>query len=126
VNRTVIVTGGRNWSDAEILGKALDQLHARHGFTLLVEGGAKGADTLAREWAARNRVSRQTVPADWDRWGKSAGSKRNIKMLEDYPGALVVAFPMPESRGTWHCVREAKKRDHVVVIGFPGGRLESA
>src|SRR4029453_13494059 len=60
-------------------------------------------------------------PADWDRWGKNAGAKRNIEMLERYPGALVIAFPLPQSKGTWHCVFQARKRGHKVFVVKPDG-----
>lgn len=113
----VIVTGSRDWKDAELLGRVL----AAHQPGLLVEGGARGADTLAREWAREAGVSCITIPADWDRWGKGAGAKRNILMLEQYPEALVLAFPLPQSKGTWHCIRAAMQRGHKVMVVKPSG-----
>lgn len=113
----IIVTGSRDWEDAELLGRAL----LAHKPGLVVEGGARGADALARQWAYGQRITCVTVPADWDRWGKNAGVVRNVKMLEQYPGALVVAFPLPQSRGTYHCIREAVKRGHKVMVVKPSG-----
>lgn len=113
----VIVTGSRDWTDAALLGRAL----AAYKPELLVEGGARGADTLAREWAQAADISCITIPANWNRWGKAAGARRNIEMLEFYPDALVVAFPLPQSRGTWHCVFEARKRGHKVMVVKPSG-----
>jgi hypothetical protein len=110
--KVIIVTGSRDWVDTELLGHVLTV----HKPTLVVEGGARGADTLAREWARKAGVRCETIPADWDRWGKGAGARRNIEMLERYPEVLVIAFPMPQSKGTWHCVFEARKRGHEVII----------
>jgi|SRR4029450_8550930 len=115
--KVVIVTGSRDWSDAELLGRVL----AMHKPELVVQGGARGADALANEWAHKASVYCVTIPADWDRWGKNAGAKRNIEMLERYPGALVIAFPLPQSKGTWHCVFQARKRGHKVFVVKPDG-----
>lgn len=117
--KVIIVTGSRDWSDSDQLSRTLTLFHSRHDFELLVEGGAHGADTLARQWADKAKVTCLTIPAAWDRWGKAAGARRNIEMLERHPGALVVAFPLPQSRGTWHCVFEARKRGHQVIVVKP-------
>ncbi len=110
--KVIIVTGSRDWTDALLLGRVLNI----HEPTLVVQGGARGADLIAAQWAHVAEVPCVTVPADWDRSGKSAGAKRNIEMLERYPDALVLAFPLPSSRGTWHCVFEARKRGHKVMV----------
>lgn len=114
---TIIVTGSRDWTDYEVLGRAL----AAHEPDLIVEGGARGADMVARLWAHENDVKWHTVAADWKAYGKAAGSMRNIKMLEEFPEALVIAFPLPQSRGTYHCIREAVKRGHKVMVVKPSG-----
>lgn len=108
---TVVVTGSRAWEDAALIGRVLAALNPK----LVVQGGAKGADRIAFEWAVTNNVSGHTMPAFWDQDGKRAGSLRNIRMLEMYPGALVVGFPLDRSIGTYHCMREARKRGHKVM-----------
>ena len=75
----------------------LDQLDSVRRITHIIEGEARGADTLARLWAqARGRVV-CAFPADWSR-GKSAGYVRNKQMLEEGKPDAVVAFP--GGRGT--------------------------
>lgn len=74
--------------------------------TLIVQGGASGADSLAKRYAKINLIECVTVEADWNKHGKAAGPLRNKKMLEMYPDALVVAFP--GGRGTTNCVTTAK------------------
>lgn len=50
----------------------------------------------------------QAYPADWDRYGRSAGHRRNAQMVAD--GAdLCLAFPLGESRGTRGCMRLASQ-----------------
>jgi len=107
---TVIITGSREWSDQAQLFYHLDAVHAIYPITFLVQGGAKGADALAARWAQANGIKYITVHADWDQHGKSAGPIRNIEMLDGFPDARVIAFPLGKSIGTRHCMREAVKR----------------
>lgn len=109
---TVIVTGSRDWDNEALIHRVLEAVSPK----LVVQGGARGADRIAWLWAVDNNRHTHTFPADRKAHGKRAGSLRNIEMLEAYPGALVVAFPLPSSIGTWHCVREARKRDHKVMV----------
>jgi hypothetical protein len=115
--RTIIVTGSRNWSNAELLGRVLDLYKP----DLLVQGGARGADELALQWATAAGVKCVTVPAEWEKYGKRAGPLRNSVMLQRYPGALVVAFPLPGGSGTLHCMRTALSNGHKVMIVHPSG-----
>lgn len=82
---------------------------------MIIEGGAKGADETAREWAKELEVRYNTVFADWERYGKSAGHIRNKKMLEESPD-FVLAFP--GGRGTENMIYQAKQ------IGIPVLRVE--
>lgn len=100
----VLVTGGRAYNNAKVVADVLDVLKAQ-GIELLIEGGAKGVDTLAREWARKNSVKCKTVRADWDGEGKAAGVYRNVRMLGLSPD-IVVAFP--GGKGTAHMVKIAK------------------
>lgn len=113
---TLLITGSRNYWDRDTLFSVLDKAHATHNFTLLVEGGCEGADSIAVHWAVTNNVPVKTYLADWATHGRSAGPKRNIQMLVDNPGALIYAFPIGLSRGTRGCIREAEKRKHRVVV----------
>lgn len=49
---------------------------------VVLQGGAKGADELAREWANRNGYKVITVEANWSQYGKRAGYLRNAAMLD--------------------------------------------
>lgn len=119
---TVIVTGSRDLTNRQKFTKeqlekfkryvfeVLDRNHALTPITLLVQGDANGADILAKEWAKDRGVKCNEHPADWKTHGKAAGPIRNIEMLETYPEARVLAFPMGLSKGTRHCIKEAKRR----------------
>ena len=103
----VIVCGGRDYTDADALNAALDRFHAQHGITCVIQGGAKGADALAYQWAASRRIMVHHVSADWGKHGKAAGPKRNEQMLQEFSPNAVIAFP--GGRGTAHMKRIAKE-----------------
>jgi hypothetical protein len=85
----ILVCGGRDYANAARIELVLSIL----GPTLLINGAARGADTLAATWAARNGVPARHFPAAWEQYGKSAGAKRNRQMLREGKPQLVVAFP---------------------------------
>lgn len=75
----LLVCGGRNFNDQ----KALDNAMAELPFTpsLIVQGGARGADTLAKNWAIKKGIHYAEVPALWNYHNRGAGHKRNSAML---------------------------------------------
>lgn len=92
----VLVTGGRAFANSEMLNERLNEFHEMFGITLLIHGGARGADTLARHWAIGNSVPEQAEPVpeeSWRRLGNRAGNARNSLMLRKYSPDAVIAFP---------------------------------
>ena len=75
--------------------------------TILIHGGARGADLLADQWAKSNGIHRASVEALWDNFGKSAGYKRNSAMLLLNP-EYCVAFK--GGRGTEMMVSLCEKK----------------
>lgn len=103
----VLVCGGRNFNDALTLGSWLGGIHKNNGpITLLIEGGARGADHMAREFAEWSGIPIKTFEADWDAYGKAAGPRRNQQMLDEGKPDLVVAFE--GGRGTANMIEQAK------------------
>jgi hypothetical protein len=85
----LLVCGGRDFFDAERVDRILDIW----GPTFIIHGGARGADALAANWAAKRGVPTRCFPADWHTHGKSAGIKRNRQMLIEGRPDWVLAFP---------------------------------
>ena len=102
--KTIIVTGGREYADKTKLKEVLDLIQP----DLVVQGGATGADQLAKDWAYTKGISCITVDADWTKYGRPAGNIRNGEMLDQFPTAIVVAFP--GNKGTADCIKKAKQR----------------
>lgn len=102
----VLVAGSRFYSNKDRLDEVLDHLHSHLGFTILIHGGAKGADLLAGRWAIDHSIPVKCYLANWSKYGRSAGPIRNRQMLADSKPDLVVAFH--GGAGTADMVRRAK------------------
>jgi hypothetical protein len=102
----VLVCGGRDFADKEWLVAELDHLHHASKITLLVNGGAPGADTLASNWAITRGIAVSVYRADWEKYGRAAGPIRNQEMLDSEKPDAVLAFP--GGRGTADMVARAK------------------
>jgi len=102
----VLVCGGRNYGDHVHVNDVLNALHAERPISAIITGAASGADQLASKWAQRRGVRVDEYPADWRRFGLSAGPLRNKLMLDAGHPAIVVAFP--GGKGTANMVWAAK------------------
>lgn len=126
----LIVAGTRSFNDYELLRSILSTLFMkRRCWTIdwneeIVSGGAPGADTLAVRYATEADMPFKVFPADWKKYGRSAGPRRNRQMAE-YGDAAIV-FWDGKSRGTQNMIqqmREAGKPVEVVV--YPKGDREN-
>ena len=100
----VLITGSRHWSDREAVEMAI----ARANPDTIIEGGATGADAIAKEYAQRKSIKVIEVRAEWDRYGKQAGPIRNSAMIAMKPD-LVLAFSkdLSKDKGTADTVKKA-------------------
>ena len=87
----VLVCGGRDYTDRARVWKLLDFNRAK--ITMIIHGAARGADSLAAEWAQSHNIWDWPFPADWQKHGRKAGFLRNQQMLDEASPDLVVAFP---------------------------------
>jgi hypothetical protein len=88
--RMICVFGGREFVAHMALNRALDHLHGMYRFTHLLHGNARGADTLADQWARAHGVQPVACDALWEYYRglgkvKVAGKTRNGTMLELEP-----------------------------------------
>lgn len=120
----ILVTGSRNWTDYATIHLALTETIKNHFYpnkpkrqdVLIVHGGARGADTLAGEWAIAHNVPQKVYVPDWNNYGRSAGIRRNAEMLEKENPDVVLAFRKDMSRGTSHMIDIAQKAGKKVII----------
>lgn len=113
----VLVCGGRNYYDYQRLCAVLDAQHANEPITTLIDGGARGADYLAGQWADSRGVDRVTYWANWNGGinKRAAGPIRNSRMLLEGRPSLVIAFP--GGSGTADMVSRAERKG--VPVQFP-------
>jgi hypothetical protein len=110
----VLVCGGRDYNDKEVVFGFLDHINEKYYIICVAHGAARGADTLADDWAKAHNILVEAYPADWNKHGKSAGSIRNRQMLVDGKPDVVIAFP--GGKGTENMIRQAKHRGVQVIV----------
>lgn len=102
----VIVAGGRFFSDYDLVRVTIDRVLSALGDepieivsgrcstgipTFVADDGTEvcGADGLGEKYAKSNGYAVKLFPANWKKYGKSAGFKRNVEMA-NYADALIV------------------------------------
>lgn len=110
----VLVCGGRTYSDRDRVFRVLTDIYDKYGAFIVVHGGAKGADTLAAQWADYVEFTSIRCPAPWKRMGKRAGIARNEMMLKTWEPDYIVAFP--GGSGTDDMVRRAEQSGTPVMV----------
>lgn len=109
----ILITGSRDWADRDRLENAIIDLHNWHPFqwedVVIVHGDCPtGADAMAEYFATATAIKTERHPADWKKYGRAAGPKRNQQMV-DLGAEVVLAFRNPGSRGTQDCINRAIK-----------------
>lgn len=118
--KKVIIAGPRDFTDKELVWKELDELLILYERPItedivIFEGGAKGVDCLAHEYALENDYSVKQFPADWS-LGKKAGPIRNEQMAKE--ADVLIAF-YNGSKGTTSMIKLAMQyglRIHIIPI----------
>lgn len=111
----LLVCGGRDYADWNALHARLDALLKERGrASVLIHGGARGADTIAGEWAEGNGIPVLVFHAEWEKYGKAAGSIRNKRMLVEGQPDLVIGFP--GGPGTANMVFQARQERVPVIL----------
>ena len=101
----VIIAGGRNFNDYELLKRKCDYYlsNINNGVNIvIISGCAIGADTLGEKYATEKNYYLEKHPADWDKYGKSAGYRRNKEMVDIASAAI--CFWDGKSKGTKHTI----------------------
>lgn len=108
---TVMVTGSREWSNPGLIRKWFVEYTAKNGAGTLIQGDARGVDTMAKVICQGLGWEIRTFTPDWAKYGRSAGVQRNVLMLVacEEAGGRVVAFWDGTSKGTKHAIEGALK-----------------
>lgn len=103
--KRICVCGGRNYQNKELVYEILDKASKVFKFHL-INGGARGADSLSSLWAYERACLLTEFPANWDKFKNAAGPIRNQEML-NFGFDCLIAFP--GGSGTKHMVSITKK-----------------
>lgn len=122
----ILICGGRDYADYHRLSDVLNSLCYNRKWimkneidgnwlpnVIVISGKAKGADTLAIDWAVVNWCDFIEFPAQWKAYGKQAGPIRNQQMLDEGKPDIVIAFP--GGNGTRDMVRRTRKAGVEVI-----------
>lgn len=107
----ILLCGDRFWTDRESIRLTLAEYAKKPGGPhVLIHGAARGADRIGGEIAAELGFDVVAVPAEWARYGRTAGPIRNSVMLAMQPD-VVLAFhaDLGRSRGTKDTLMKAYK-----------------
>lgn len=103
------IVGSRGFQDYDALVEFIDRIIKENDYevTEVISGGAKGADRLGELWARTRGYPIIIYQAEWDKYGKSAGFRRNYDIIQRCD--IVFAFWDGESKGTKHDLELAEK-----------------
>lgn len=130
--KTLMFTGARDslikseYKRAQLYNEILGTLFSTF-CDLVIVGCASGVDQLVRKacleynkvYLTHKQYLTAKFTANWNKHGKSAGMIRNREMCESMQtlgGTILFAFPAPNSRGTWNCIRTGLFHNLEVII----------
>ena len=111
------IVGSLHFNDYSRFSNILEDFIKIHGKpTTIISGGCSGADKLAERWAQEHSILINIYYAEWGKYGKAAGLKRNVKIIEqsDY----LIAFPSRTGKGTQHSISLATRKGIPLIISY--------
>jgi len=111
----IAIVGSRNYGDLEEVRRYVASLPVD---TIVVSGGARGVDKTAEQTAKTCGLETKIFPAEWDKYGKSAGFRRNTVMV--LAADRIVAFWDGKSAGTKHTIDMAIKYRKPLIVTTSG------
>jgi predicted Rossmann-fold nucleotide-binding protein len=119
-NFKVVIAGSRGFSNYKLLKETCDDFlrNIKKEYNIvIISGGARGADKAGEKYASDEDLDLEIYPADWKKYGKSAGFMRNEQMADI--ADAVIAFWNGESHGTKHMIDIAEEKGlNVKVVNY--------
>ena len=118
--KRIVIAGCRdynNYNEAKkYISYYLNDIRKQNNIVIL-SGCATGADALGERYAKENGFKVEKYPANWEKYGKYAGPKRNKEMAKNCD--CVICFWDGKSKGTKSMInlaREYKKPIRIIKI----------
>ena len=105
--RKLAIVGSRTFNDYDKMKSFIIENFNLNEITHIVSGGARGADSLGEQFAKEYNKELIVFNAEWDKYGKSAGFKRNVDIINECD--CCVAFWDGNSKGTKHDIDLCEK-----------------
>lgn len=113
----LIIAGGRDFDDYSLLCDEVTQFIGDEKDVTIISGLARGADTLGCRFAYEMNYPLEGFAAEWHRYGRSAGIRRNKYMAKQADS--LIAFWDGRSPGTMHMIDFAHEKGlKVKVISY--------
>ena len=119
LEKRIVVAGCRDYENYTRAKVYIDYCisEIKNKYTLIfVSGGCRGADYLGERYALENGYKIEKYKANWEKYGKSAGPRRNKKMAQiaDY----IICFWYGKSKGTKSMIMLAKQFNKPLRIKY--------
>lgn len=116
----VLITGDREYTDEQ---RIRDVLSAYGPGDVLIEGAARGADSIGGKIGVQRGCQVIRFPAQWNTYDAAAGNLRNTQMLDEGTPEIVHAFHnnIEASRGTADMVKQALHAKLPVILHHATG-----
>lgn len=118
-----LICGGRDFADQGLFDRVMREVVSERGFPdRIVHGKARGADTMAGNWARDRGIEVVEMEAAWDELGKAAGPIQNQAMLDEQKPVICISFP--GGVGTADMVfRAIKAKIETVIVSAVAGTM---
>lgn len=122
----LIIAGSRSVTDYALCTQEIEQALSEWGVELdqilsVVNGGARGPDTLGERWAEQQGIVVEKFIPDWEKNGKAAGHIRNREMAKHaspYGGCVVLWDGVSAgSKGMIQAARHRRLWLSVAIVG---------
>lgn len=117
MSKRIVVAGCREYKNYEEAKEYIDFCISKireDEDLIFLSGGCRGADLLGERYARENGFELEIYPANWEKYGRAAGPKRNREMVSaaDY----IICFWDGKSRGTKTLVEFARRANKPLRI----------
>ncbi len=117
MKKRVVIAGCRDYTKYNEAKEYIDYCLCnirKENEIIIISGGARGADAIGEQYAKENGFRVEIYPAQWKKYGRSAGPKRNEEMAKICD--CVICFWDGKSRGTKSMIEYAKKHNKPIRI----------
>lgn len=118
-NYKIVIGGCRDYNNYTVFKAFVTQCLSQIKHTKnisIISGHCSGVDTMAEQFAKEHQYPIEIYPAEWKKYGRAAGPKRNRIMVD--AADMVIAFWDKKSKGTKSLLEYAQKEDKKIYIKF--------